>query len=267
MSFWGSLKKAGKKVLGIAKDIPFIGEGIALAGDVIGASHSAKQSQKLAREQMAFQERMSNTSYQRAIGDMTAAGLNPMLAYSQGGASTPSGAMGQAPDQSHIGSRTLANTATAAQVANVKANTLLTQEKWQEQLMNNNITRNKYGEDAVADTRTLKTTDTLTNELEKLRQEANKARANADEANTSARVRRIEERILEETSGSTISSAKSMATLNSQQVTFSELQNILARLKIPEAEAMAKWFDTVGAASPAAKAVMTISQWLKFILR
>lgn len=48
---------------------------------------------QLGREQMAFQERMSNTSYQRGVKDMQEAGLNPMLAYSQGGASAPLGSM------------------------------------------------------------------------------------------------------------------------------------------------------------------------------
>jgi len=57
-----------------------------------GQKDTNQKNLEIAREQMAFQERMSNTAYQRAMADMKESGLNPILAYSQGGASTPIGA-------------------------------------------------------------------------------------------------------------------------------------------------------------------------------
>lgn len=82
------LKAIGK----VFNDFPIIGDAIGAAVDIFGQSSANKQNKKMAREQMAFQERMSSTEVQRRKADYLAAGMNPMLAVSQGGASSASGA-------------------------------------------------------------------------------------------------------------------------------------------------------------------------------
>jgi len=80
------------------------------------AREATQTNQAFAREQNAFQERMSSTAYQRARSDMEAAGYNPMMAFSQGGASSPSGSSGsavtpnlQTPDKGEILRRSLSS--------------------------------------------------------------------------------------------------------------------------------------------------------------
>lgn len=94
MGFFKSILGAVAPVVGgiAGAAIPGIGPAIGTAiGTGIGGALENEQRIDQAESANAFSAAQSNTSYQRAVADLKAAGINPMLVTRMGGASTPIG--------------------------------------------------------------------------------------------------------------------------------------------------------------------------------
>lgn len=236
------------------------GIGGSLLGGAFGSSAQSRANRaniRLQRENQAFLERMENTSWQRGVKDMIAAGINPMLAVSQGGAGSPSTSAATVIPEDAM-ARAVSSASDKAmrtmELRNVQAQVKINEQKAEQETLETERQKIAMGRGHVEDEHgniilpeRAWWTDALRN-----------SRAAAD-------LKELEQRVAEAISGYQVNSARAASMIAEREVDIRELEVILKRLDIPEKEALAKWFETVGSASPAAKAVMSIGQWLKMI--
>lgn len=133
-----------------------IGAGISALGGLWSAKKAGEESTRgielanAANAQQAqlnrdFQERMANSTYQRAVQDMKAAGLNPALAYQQGGAPSPTGATATMQSTTSQSADIHASAASnAASILQQLANVRLTQAQTQKTQADAEVSRNQF---------------------------------------------------------------------------------------------------------------------------
>lgn len=140
MGFLSGLLGAAAPIAGAAIGGPWgaaIGASLTGLSSAQGASDANKQQTQMAERQQEFnaaeaqknrdfQEQQRKTAYQTAVQDMQAAGLNPMLAYTNGGAANTSGAQASYSNVPQITNKVqaaLTASAAQAQIANTQAQT------------------------------------------------------------------------------------------------------------------------------------------------
>lgn len=192
--------------------------------------------------------------YQTTVKDLQAAGLNPMLAYSQGGGTPPSSAAASSPGYPDLGSSYMQSKTNSAQVAQINAQTNLTNQQAKTEQEKQNQLR--------ADTWNLN--QQVFESQARMPVHFNSAsRIEAETANLKATLVEIDQRInflkeqiltqpsLRTLNYSTAALNDSLRALNLQRQHVLNAEELLMRAKIPEALNLMKMHEgAIGATLP-----------------
>lgn len=238
---WGSVLNAGASLY--SANSTRQGQQDANALNLQIANQNSAFNASEAQKTRDWETQMSNTAYQRASSDMTAAGLNPVLMFSRGGASTPTGATGYAASPPPM-----LNTAAAGMQGGVaatqaylnsahatKAAAETTTERERPDLL-----REQKFHMGFQNAELLARAGLETAEIRKVDAEVSKVVAETD-------LTEVQTKVVWETIARTIAETKSI----NADVIRTNLESSLMRLQVPEAKAFADYFSTaVGRAAP-----------------
>jgi len=232
--------------------------GIQAAGSIGGGlitafSHNSanKANIKLNRENRDWMEKMSNTAWSRQIGDMLHAGINPMLAVSQGPASTPGNSAATVSPVDGLGRGITSAGSVAAQAIQLeqaKANIELTR--------NNAYKARQEGNSAAF----------LANpEMQGSNWDKQQAilKATEQQIKASTELSAAQKQQILEMLPLLKNSTDWGTKLNEQLTHSAKAKEELDKWAVPEAKATAEWFSQMGTANRGTQFMQTIMQILK----
>lgn len=204
----------------------------------------------LSREQMGynsaeaaknrdFQAQQRSTQYQTAVQDMQAAGLNPMLAYTQGGAGTSSGATASyssLPQQQNKETAAMTNSAMQAQINNMEAQTVKTMADTEVSKALAKKTEAEIGYTTTSTANVQQTTQNLKEQIDEIRSRITLAQRHASESQSRTFLLNSQQALTETENRLTAGKI----SLTDAQTTATRIGAQLSKLELPGAENTSK---------------------------